>query len=131
ELAKGLSNMTTLINDLTGYYTAHGEFNLDNAKMTNVLLEDTLTSGAQLPVKKKKCVKITVADSKITIEKGDEATSTPCPAFLKSDTFKQLVGNKDLTADSTKHEIDLGTSGIFGTPASTSSSSSGAGTGSK
>ncbi|MBZ7997437.1 hypothetical protein AVCANL279_08965 [Campylobacter canadensis] len=110
--------MTTLINDLTGYYTAHGEFDDTNAKMTNVLLEGTLTLGAQLPVKKKKCVKITVADSKITIEKGEDG-DTPCPAFLKSDTFKQLVGNKDLTANSTKHEIDLGTSGIFGTPAST------------
>ena len=114
ELAKGLTNFSVLINDLQGYYTAKGDFSATNSDMTNVIVEGTLGSaaGAEFPVKKKKCVKVIAnpTTSKIVISKGTEATDSICTSFLDSASFKQFVGNGDLTAD---YEINLGANGIF------------------
>lgn len=108
EVAKAATNLSTVINDLTAYYTAQGKFETDMKKMTNVQLG---TNGA-FAIKGATCVSITTKDSTITVT--PDATNKSkgvCNTVLKLDAVKSTLGGNDLTT-ATKADIDVGGSGI-------------------
>lgn len=110
EVAKAATNLSTVINDLTAYYTAQGKFDTDMKKMTNV----QLGSKGEFKIKNDTCVTITAAatDSKIVIT--PDATNKAkgvCKTVLQLDAVKSTLGGNDLTT-AANATIDVGGSGI-------------------
>jgi general secretion pathway protein G len=95
KLAKAASEAATALSDLGAYYTAHGKFETDVTKMTNVKFSDNdLTDGADLLVDGKKCLnfKVADADGNVTINSDDAADKTDalCKNFVKIQGIKDI-----------------------------------------
>ncbi|MBZ8006713.1 type II secretion system protein [Campylobacter sp. RM9334] len=109
EIAKAASNFSTIISDITSYYTAKGSFATDLATMTNV----ALASGGNFEIKGKKCAVIKASGSTLSIEKGSDLGAKPepiCDSFDKVSSIAAILGNKKLsTYDSANpYKIELG-----------------------
>ena len=120
EIAKALSNFSTIISDISSYYTAKGDFATNIKDMTNVPLKTG--SGAQdtIQVKNKDCLTITLP--------GGAGKSSPaagnihfamatnpdaaCKSALTSNTAKALFGGKDLSTASESYTLQIGGSNI-------------------
>ncbi|WBR54536.1 type II secretion system protein [Campylobacter sp. VBCF_01 NA2] len=64
EISKAATNLSTVVSDVTAYYTSKTNFNSDMKKMTNVSLNIGTgdTFAGTLQVKGKDCIKITAVE---------------------------------------------------------------------
>nr|WP_250325294.1 type II secretion system protein [Campylobacter sp. 2018MI27] len=108
EIAKAASNFSTVISDITSYYTAKGSFAKNLSDMTNVALE----SDGSFKIKDKKCAKIAAAStgSTLTIEAGSDIAQAICKSFDDVSSIQAILGNAKLsTYTSAKpYKIELG-----------------------
>ncbi|WP_267525609.1 type II secretion system protein [Campylobacter sp. MG1] len=105
EVAKAASNFATVINDLTSYYTAQGQFDTANWRnMTNV------QGDGNFQVKGKTCATITLDSAAGTIVVAADASNTDnvCTSFKDLDSVKNIIGG-DFSASRT---ITVGASGV-------------------
>ena len=70
EISKAATNLSTVVSDITAYYTAKTEFASNVKNMTNVSLSGSATSGAKaggnLQLKGKDCIQIDAIDPTTT-----------------------------------------------------------------
>lgn len=103
EIAKGASNLSILIMDLSSYYTSKGEF--DSATkwkdVTEVKLlsdkdgssvDDTtlLSNDVFLNIKSKGCSKVSVSDGAVTVSDTGISNDSICIQFNELDSVKKL-----------------------------------------
>ncbi|MBZ7980914.1 hypothetical protein AVBRAN12642_09775, partial [Campylobacter sp. RM12642] len=100
-IAKAASNFSTVISDITSYYTAKGKFDTSLSTMTNVALE----SDGSFKIKDKKCAKITAAStgSTLTVEAGADIAQPICDSFNKVSSITAILGNKELKTYDSKN----------------------------
>ena len=113
EVAKVSTNISTIISDISSYYTSQGEFAKDLDKMTNVALTSTkgdLSKGEAatgvMRVAGEDCFTITVTPRKAKVAKGDlntdslkiVPTTTPkknaCKAAISNPQVSKMVSAK-------------------------------------
>ncbi|ULO02321.1 putative type II secretion system protein [Campylobacter sp. RM5004] len=108
EIAKAASNFSTVISDITSYYTAKGKFATNLSDMTNVAL--SATGG--FAIKGEECAIFTATDSTLTIKQGSSLKGTPkpiCKSFDDVSSIAAILGNKKLSAHGdTGYKIELG-----------------------
>lgn len=90
EIAKAATNLSTLVSDISAYYTSQAEFAADIKSMTNVQVEQDASNGkkAELLAAGKKCIKVTLVDA-ITAEGETKGK----PAVLKVENGTDSTGN--------------------------------------
>ena len=115
EIAKAASNFSTVISDITSYYTAKGKFAADSSgntklsDMTNV----ALGSSGEFQIKGKTCAVIAASGSTLSIY-GSNATGSSaepiCKSFDDVSSIQAILGNAKLsTYTNTKpYKIELG-----------------------
>ncbi|ULO04288.1 prepilin-type N-terminal cleavage/methylation domain-containing protein [Campylobacter sp. RM12651] len=99
EIAKATSNISTLISDVSSYYTAKGQFSATWSDMTNVpnvLSLDKSNTGAA-----SECLTFTASGTSIVATKG--AGGTKCDRLLGISSVSTILG----TIDGSKYTIDL------------------------
>ncbi|MBZ7975679.1 type II secretion system protein, partial [Campylobacter sp. RM12637] len=112
ELAKAASNFSTVISDISSYYTAKGSFATKLSDMTNVGLDGGTTAAAagagatgELKIKDKKCIKFEAKDSTLKIGKGTDSAQTICTNFYAISSVKAITGNTDVPDFTSAYEI--------------------------
>ena len=85
KISKISTNVATVISDVGAHYTAKGEMGTNWSDMTNVKLKkdtDTdstaITDPAHLFDGENDCIKFTITDSKLKVEKGAKQDDTVC-----------------------------------------------------
>ena len=112
ETAKAATNIATLINDLTSYYTAQGQFDATMSNMTNV----QLGTGGVLQIKNTDCITITAptTGSTITVTAAAAAATagSVCNTVLGLDSVRSVLGGADLRSSGATASINVGGSGV-------------------
>ncbi|MBZ7980920.1 type II secretion system protein [Campylobacter sp. RM12640] len=119
EIAKALSNFSTIISDISSYYTAKGDFAANIKDMTNVPLKTGSGTTDTIQVKNKDCLTITLPTAgatspaagsvKFAMASGSDAA---CTSALTSNTAKALFGGNDLSKASSSYTLQIGGSNI-------------------
>ena len=85
EISKAATNLSTVVSDITAYYTSKTQFASKISDMTNVSLVAGTGKEANLQLKSKNCIKITAVDS--VADTVDAATNTVTkkgtPAYVR------------------------------------------------
>ncbi|QKG29569.1 MULTISPECIES: type II secretion system protein [unclassified Campylobacter] len=115
EIAKGASNLSILIMDLSSYYTSVGEFKSDikwkNITNVNLLLDNSgsaidnttsINTDVFLSVKNKGCSKISVSDGIVTVSNIGTSNDTICVAFNEVKSVKKLTKTHKFSGSNVK-----------------------------
>lgn len=129
EIAKAATNLSTLVSDISAYYTSQAEFATDIKSMTNVQVEQDASNGktAELLAAGKKCIKVSLKDAitegenagkpaVLKVEKGTDDTNAICSKILANKGVKNLLEAKFKYTDSQGKETtsDAGETAISG-----------------
>lgn len=115
EISKAATNVSTVVADVTSYYTAQGEFNADLQKMTNVPLSATTGQTASLQIKKADCITFQVEAAATTAvpEKGVKQGDPVLLVTNANNTEAACKGVQDAVAKIVSSSpIRLGGSGV-------------------
>ncbi|AQW87293.1 putative type II secretion system protein [Campylobacter pinnipediorum subsp. caledonicus] len=119
EVAKAATNLTTLVSDITSYYTSQGDLASKIKDMTNVQVDENPDLTAELISAGKKCIKVEgkkatdatgatgATGATLTISKGDDKDKAICSKLYKMRSISDLLGTDDKGK-----EIQLGGTGI-------------------
>ena len=85
EISKAATNLSTVVSDITAYYTSKTQFASKISDMTNVSLVAGTGRDANLQLKSKNCIKITAVDSVAdTVNAATGAVTTKgTPAYVR------------------------------------------------
>lgn len=109
EIAKAATNLSTLVSDLTAYYTSQGDLDASIKNMTNVQVEEKPDGTAHLLSAGKKCLKVvitrnqaatagnaTATGATLKLSKGDDdSTQNICQKIYGMKTIQELIGTDD------------------------------------
>ncbi|AQW80703.1 putative type II secretion system protein [Campylobacter pinnipediorum subsp. pinnipediorum] len=130
EVAKAATNLTTLVSDITSYYTSQGELASKIKDMTNVQVDEKTNLTAELISAGKKCIKVVgtkatdatatpATGATLTISKGTDLAAAICSKLYKMRSIAELLGgtvgeNGNITyaTNNNGKTIELGGSGI-------------------
>ncbi|WP_078435793.1 type II secretion system protein [Campylobacter pinnipediorum] len=132
EIAKAATNLTTLVSDITSYYTSQGELASKIKDMTNVQVDEKTDLTAELISAGKKCIKVVgtkatdatagagkaATGAKLTISKGTNKDKAICSKLYQMRSIAELLGGtvgdngKVTYANENGKDIELGGSGI-------------------
>ncbi|CAD7289306.1 hypothetical protein LMG7974_01455 [Campylobacter majalis] len=127
EIAKAATNLSTLVSDISAYYTSQAEFATDIKSMTNVQVEGDGKENVELVAAGKKCIKVSLKDAitegenagkpaVLKVEKGTDNTNAICSKILANKGVKNLLEAKFKYTDSQGKETpsDAGETAISG-----------------
>ena len=115
EISKAATNLSTVVSDITAFYTSKTDFDSDITKMTNVALANTSGKAGDLQMRGKNCLHIEavpavakgaktstgadipLAPAYVHITKGSEATDNLCNALISVPSVEKML---DATVDS-------------------------------
>lgn len=88
DIAKGATNFSALIADLTAYHTAKGITSNDFKEMTNV----NIGENGEFYVGEYPCLKVTIKDNVLVVINNNKDNNKLCTNFMQKDFMKQILG---------------------------------------
>ncbi|MDL0090076.1 type II secretion system protein [Campylobacter gastrosuis] len=102
EVAKAATNVSTLLSDISSYYTSQAQLASNLKDMTNVQVDSDTGLTANLLAAGKKCLKVTASPTDtatgkpatLKVEKGDDSAQGICDKIYKNKSVKDILDAK-------------------------------------